>query len=470
MRACLRLLVVAVAATTGAGTYRAAADEPPPAPTPPAETTPAPTPPAASAEEVEALKKQNAELRQRVEELSGEMDQVKKLLAEKATPIAIQPPTKKPVVGALEMELYGYVKLDAAYDTSRVSFGDYLRWVESEERILNDNQFNMTANETRLGLRIKGPASEGFRSSGNVEVDFYSFVNPDFTAVPRLRQANVLFEWPNAGFGVLAGQATDVISPLTVPTVNFAVGWWLGDIGFRRPQFRLIKTFKPFEDVELKLEAAATRTVAGRFLGGSEFSADPGADAGFPAIQGRASVVFPGFEKRPVTLGVWGHWGNEEHDLTNTTMVAHHSFHSRSWSSGFDLVLPLTAWLKLQGSGYVGSDLDTYLGGIGQGVNGVLLKSIDDKGIWGAATFGPFGRWVFNGGYTRDDPDNADLTGTGNPATDPRASNQSYFGNVYFSLNSNLQLALELLHARTTYKSVAPGDDWRYQFATIYRF
>src|SRR5439155_10916892 len=78
MRACLRLLVVAVAATTGAGTYRAVADEPPPAPTPPAETTPAPTPPAASAEEVEALKKQNAELRQRVEELSGEMDQVKK--------------------------------------------------------------------------------------------------------------------------------------------------------------------------------------------------------------------------------------------------------------------------------------------------------------------------------------------------------------------------------------------------------
>src|SRR5207247_7460741 len=135
------LLVVAVAATTGAGTYRAVADEPPPAPTPPAETTPAPTPPAASAEEVEALKKQNAELRQRVEELSGEMDQVKKLLAEKATPIAIQPPTKKPVVGALEMELYGYIKLDASYDTSRISFGDYLRWVESEERILNDNQF-----------------------------------------------------------------------------------------------------------------------------------------------------------------------------------------------------------------------------------------------------------------------------------------------------------------------------------------
>src|SRR5207249_1434884 len=190
----------------------------------------------------------------------------------------MQPHTKKPGFGALEMEVYGYNKLDAAYDTSRISFGDYLRWVESEERILNDNQFNMTANETRLGLRIKGPASEGFRSSGNVEVDFYSFVNPDFTAVPRLRQANVLFEWPNAGFGVLAGQATDVISPLTVPTVNLSVGWWLGDIGFRRPQFRLIKTFKPFEDVELKLEAAATRTVAGRFLGGSEFSSDPGAD------------------------------------------------------------------------------------------------------------------------------------------------------------------------------------------------
>src|SRR5207247_9493773 len=123
------------------------------------------------------------------------------------------------------------------------------------------------------------------------------------TASPRMRYAYVNFEWPSAGFGVLAAQAPDVISPMIEPTVNFAVGWWMGDIGFRRPQVRLTKTFKPAEDLEFKLEVAATRTVAGKLVGGSDFSADAGADVGFPAIQGRASVVFHGVESRPTLLG-----------------------------------------------------------------------------------------------------------------------------------------------------------------------
>ena len=90
----------------------------------------------------------------------------------------------------------------------------YLRWVESEERIRDQRQFNLTANETRLGVRIKGPATEDFRTSGDIEMDFYSFVGTEYTPSPRLRYGYVNFEWPNAGFGVLAGQAPDVISPL----------------------------------------------------------------------------------------------------------------------------------------------------------------------------------------------------------------------------------------------------------------
>src|SRR5881628_2584815 len=143
MRSCLRLAVVTVGVAAFSTRFNATADEAPPVVTPPVQA-----PPAASAEEVEALKKQNAELRQRVDELSGEMSQIKGQLAEKAKPVVTPPPTKKPVLGALELELYGFVKLDAAYDTSRISFGDYLRWVETEQRIRNDNQFNLTANET----------------------------------------------------------------------------------------------------------------------------------------------------------------------------------------------------------------------------------------------------------------------------------------------------------------------------------
>ncbi len=259
-----------------------------------------------SADDVEALKKQNAEQQQRLEKLSGELDRIKKLLEEKGISAGGKSSGEKPLTSGLNVALYGYIKLDAAYDSSRISAGNFARWVESEQIRRNDDEFNITANQTRVGLRLSGERSEDFRYGGVVEVDFYSGIGADNSPSPRLRLANLTFEWPRVGFGVLAGQAPDVISPLYPTTVNYSVAWWQGNIGFRRPQLRLTQSLKPAEDVELKLELAATRTIAGTLFTPMDFVGDPGADAGSPTAQGRASLTFPGFGKRPVTLGVPG--------------------------------------------------------------------------------------------------------------------------------------------------------------------
>jgi len=73
-----------------------------------------------SADDVEALKKQNADQQQRLEKLSGELDQIKKLLAEKGISAPGQGPGEKSSASGLSVALYGYVKLDAAYDSSRI--------------------------------------------------------------------------------------------------------------------------------------------------------------------------------------------------------------------------------------------------------------------------------------------------------------------------------------------------------------
>ena len=421
--------------------------------------------PAATEGDVEALKKQNAELQRRVDKLAGELDQIKARLAEKPAPAAAAAPSKKPTAFGLDFEIYGYVKLDAAYDNSRISVGDYARWVESEQVNRNDNEFNMTANETRLGVRIRGPGTESFRSLGVIEADFYGG-GAENSPNPRLRLAYVNFEWPDLGFSVLGGQAKDTISPLYQPRVNFSPGWWQGNLDFRRPQLRLTQTVSLAEGVQLKFEAAAARTIAPAFTAPRDFFPDPGADAGYPTAQGRVSLTFPGFSKLPITLGVSGHWGEDEHDFTNFT----YSLHFKTWSGNVDLTLPFTPWLKLQAEAYLGENLEAYLGGIGQGVNATLLKEIRARGGWCALTLGPFERWAFNFGYGVDDVNRNDLTGTSNPATDPRSRNQVAFGNVYFSLTANLQLALEESWLRTDYKSVRYGDDWRTQFAIIYKF
>ena len=73
-------------------------------------------------------------------------------------------------------------------------------------------------------------------------------------------------------------------------------------------------------------------------------------------------------------------------------------------------------------------------------------------------------------GYGIDRVDRGDVAPNPDPMKDPRVSNQMYFGNVFYSLNARIQLALEVMHMRTTYKSVAAGDDWREQFALILKF
>ena len=75
-------------------------------------------------------------------------------------------PTPKPVWSNLDIQLYGRLKLDAAYDSSRIENGNYAKWVVSESTNDNDDQFNMTANETRLGMIITGPDDGEMKTSG----------------------------------------------------------------------------------------------------------------------------------------------------------------------------------------------------------------------------------------------------------------------------------------------------------------
>ncbi|MHC4061247.1 MAG: hypothetical protein ACYSR6_06515 [Planctomycetota bacterium] len=128
------------------------------------------------AETTSELARKNAELRKRVEKLERELEELKQIVIQEAQPPKMEPPAapksdrsklqkapvraerdiveRKPVWSNLDIQLYGYVKLDAAYDTSRVDTGNFARWVESETTNKDDDQFNMTANQTKLGLKI----------------------------------------------------------------------------------------------------------------------------------------------------------------------------------------------------------------------------------------------------------------------------------------------------------------------------
>lgn len=416
---------------------------------------------AAQPSELESLKQENAQLRQRLERLEQELAEIKALLKERApapaaagTPSTPTPPAgKKPVVAGLDMEFYGYVKLDAAHDSSTASIGNYARWAESKSSKEVHDEFSMTANQTRLGLRLKGPESKTVETGGLVEIDFYGG-GAENKPNPMMRHAYLTAYWPDWQLGLLAGQTSDTFSPLFMPTLNYTVGWWQGNMGYRRPQLRLTKSFKMAEKIEPKLEVAAARTITGRMTGSST-SGDTGQESGIPSFQGRASVGFPLLTDKPTVVGVSGHFGQERYP--NNQRID-------SYSINADLTLPITKWLALQAELFFGQDLDAYLGGIGQGVNLSTMKPIHSQGGWAALTITPNPKWQFNVGAAIDDPRDSDL------ATKNRTYNSVLFGNGTYFVTPNLSIGLELSYLHTGYRDQMDGEDFREQLSLIYKF
>jgi len=141
---------------------------------------------------------------------------------------------------------------------------------------------------TRLGADVSGPPITwygGATTGGRVEIDFEgSFVIENKAGV-LLRHA--YWEAKNDDFRVLIGQTSDVISPLYPDTLNYSVGWFGGNIGYRRAQFRLERYFHLSHASRLIVQGSLNQTIV------PDFAADPGVrrePSGWPVIEGRVAL------------------------------------------------------------------------------------------------------------------------------------------------------------------------------------
>lgn len=416
---------------------------------------------------------EDSSLQSRIEQLEKQVAELKKEAATSAAAPAAQPapaaqapsapapaPKEQPAVknlwSSLDIQMYGYVKGDASYDDSRTNPGNFVLYVDPESTRDNDNEFNLTANQTRLGFNINGPASETLKVSGKVEFDLYGNYASENKAKLQTRHAYMTLLWPKADLSLIVGQTWDVVAPLNPNTLNYSVLWDAGNTGYRRPQIRLTKNVPLTEKVSMKFEGALARTIGRTDLTGSE----TGEDDGFPTVQGRVSVTFPFIGPKPTTLGLSAFRGREQYDLDATGRNVDFD------SDGvfFDASMPVTKWLTFQGELFSGKDLDNYYGGIGQGVNTTTLEEIESKGGWIAASLGPWSKWAFNVGAGVDDAEAEDVPAGG------RTLNSSVFANVIYSINKNVQAGFELSRWNTDYRGLDDADDMRAQMSFIYTF
>ncbi|MEW6441766.1 MAG: hypothetical protein AB1640_12605 [bacterium] len=420
-----------------------------------------------------ALERENAELKERIDRLESDVSQLKSQLEKPRAPE--EKPALRSKFGA---ELYGFIKGDAAYMTARANdAGNYARWIESEELNKDDDQFNLTARESRFGFMLQGPTIDSMQTGGRIEMDFYEG-GAENKNRPMMRHAYLQLDWPKSGWSVLAGQTSDVVSPLWPDTLNYSVGWWVGNIGYRRPQFRGTKTFTWAKDIQFQAQVAIARTI-GHFgpFNPEDSAYDTGKDAGFPTVQARYAVSFPLFNGKKSSFGVSGHWGEEEYDKDATG----DDTHMETWSACADILIVITDWLTLKGEYWTGRDLDSYLGGVGQGVviettdgeflnggkvTGTFIRdwSVASMGGWGNVVLGPWNGFRSSLGYSVDHPDSDDVLTRG------RTRNYTCWGMLAYDINPAVRVGVELSWWGTKYRDLEDGDALRAQTSMIFRF
>jgi len=387
---------------------------------------------------------------ERITKLENEVETLKDTLGQGLAAA----PGRFPVWASLPIQFSGYIKLDASYDSTAIHPGNYALWAKSESGNKNDNRFNMTANQTRLRVALDGPEIGAAKSSGIFEVDLYGNGSAENKPGLLVRHAFFKLDWPASDLSLLAGQTSDLFSPLVPDTLNYTVLWNAGNIGYRRPQLRLTKSLGISDAAELKLECSAFRTVGTTFNG-----VDGGTDAGYPGGAGRISVAVkrPGGKK--LVVGVSGHCAPEESGLG--------SKHYKSWSAGVDLSAPVNQALALKGEIFKGQNLSNYFGGLGSGINTTLRREVESWGGWIGVGIRPrsLPNWRFNVNAGLEDINADDLTN----GADGKY-NRAISANAIRSFGKNLDLGLEVTDWLTKYKNGDEGDGWRVQGSVMYKF
>lgn len=367
------------------------------------------------------------------------------------------------------VSVYGFAQLDASWENQRSAPapGNLAYYAQSgTSKIVRSGEWNLTADNSRFGFNIAGPADSAkpFKLGGKLEFDLYGGGSSENNPVPRLRLAYGTVAFPGIGLTLLAGQAWDVISPLNPPTVNAGILWLGGNLGVRRPQFRATEIV-PISDGKWEVTGAVTRSigVASPYVAAST---DGGHDADIPAFQARTAITFPLWvDKQGATLGVSGHFGQEDVLQSDTSYKT-----LNSWSANVDLELPLADFLSLVGEAQYGANLDAYQGGIGQGLT---KRTID--GVGSAVDVEGFGGWAalrlkVGSSISLNIGAGVDSVHASTVADGGATRNTNAFANVAYNLTPNSRVALEVERIQTDFKAADHQDLWRTQTAYTYSF
>ncbi len=353
----------------------------------------------------------------------------------------------KPAYG---FKFSGYFKADFAYDQTRVNSGNYALYVTERSPLdAPDNDLmSITARESRFGLDFWWEEND-IKTDARLEFDFYglgvapaSLSSMENKAAPMLRHAYI--KLTKGHWSLLAGQTSDIISPLFPKTANYTVLWDQGNIGYRRPQLRVSTWGNLSDNGKVTLAGGLFRTLGGDIDGDK---VDDGADSGLPTVEGRLAMSAKTWKEGTMELGVSGHYGTEEYWTGRATKSV------ESWSGNVDLRYAPCERTEITCELFVGDNLGAYYGGVGQTLN-PMLTEIGSKGGWAEISYkAADGLWL-NAGYGLDNPDEDDfvIAASEDDVRSFIGRNSNIFASVMYDLTSTVTAMVELSQLKTKYE------------------
>jgi len=362
---------------------------------------------------------------------------------------------------SIDLKWYGNFTLDGAYDQNLTSHGNYIMWVQPRTYEKDDEQFNMTANQTRFGFLVNDQNHfNDARVGGRLEFDLYAPGAAQDGPMLQLRHAYLTIKYNNTR--LLAGQSSDLVSPLNPSTLNYAVLWGCGNIGYRRPQVSLWQTI-PFSDQsQVTMAGGFFRTIGSDLtpsltlsLGEVSEGVDDGTDAGIPSFQGLFEIKHDFSTSGSVRIGASGLWGQLKAETSHGKFQTY-----ESWAAVGHLQVDFSDNFGLSGEAYTGANLTSYLGGI---LQNSTINGVETMGGWASAWIKPSPKFKFTAGFGLDDPKDETISSG-------RSRNMSYFGNITYNLLPQASVGIEVSQWKTEYKYSETAQNLRAQTSFNFSF
>jgi hypothetical protein len=371
------------------------------------------------------------------------------------------PPAPPAAPSSFHVSGYGLIVTNAAYVLGGVNNLDNPQWAAAGK-----DEFSFSARQSRFGLKgtwLKPPSALRATEIGaQVEADFYGgFLGQGlayYFPVPRLRIAKAYVEWKWARFTF--GQDWALLAPLNpdsqlhVAVPGFAAS---GNLWARMPQLRVDgvigKRWRVLWAAALVAEVQndAVATADNAFTGVRK--PEGGENALTPAGEARLAVAHDLFD-RAIEVGLSGHLGKRSVAFVSGTVP------KINGAVALDANVPIGRMLTLKGEVYYGTGLDSFFGGIQQGISftrdamgniNVVGPSIRDVGGWAQLTFAPL-RWLsLLAGGGGDAPSRGDFLFANAAAN--RTLNGAFYGAAQVEVARGFGIGLEYDYLVTRYQA-----------------